>query len=381
MLIYVIILIVLLFLIKKYDINENILGYGFSYITMLLVFVLVAGLRYKIGSDTLVYMDEYTYYPDLSQLFQYDFTETRYDFLWVFFCALCKSISGSYFFMQFIHAIIINSIYFYFIYKNTKYRFTALFIYFILGFLYFNTEILRESLAVAFFLLAIRFFYEKKWTKYYLLVLIASLFHSSALIVLLFPLLSKIKLNMHFIISLLVVAALASVIWGVFNEYIQLLYNISSIEDKADAYLNNDAFIYNFNGILYGLFTYVLIPLLCVLFYRKYFKDPIDVAPFIWLYIAFGIFIVFNNTIFTRFQNYLFFPFIIFFSNLWNESRENKERIIIQPIQVMTLFFLLLFGSYYNYFKMDVTETTYIYQRYIPYHSILQNEFTIENNL
>jgi hypothetical protein len=348
---------------------------------MLLVFVIVAGLRYKIGSDTLAYMKEYEYYPDLSQLFQYDFSETRYDFLWVFFCALCKSISSSYFFMQFVHALIINSIYFYFIYKNTNYRFTALFIYFILGFLYFNTEILRESLAVAVFLLAICSFYEKKWTKYYLLALIASLFHSSALIVLLFPLFSKIKLNKYFIISLLVVAVLASVIWNFFNEYIRLFYIISSIEDKADAYLNNDAFLYNFNGMLYGLFTYVLIPLLCVFFYRKYFKDPVNVAPFIWLYIAFGIFIIFNNTIFTRFQNYLFFQFIIFFSNLLNESRQNRKRIFIQPIQVVTLFVLLLFGRYYNYFKLDITDSTYIYQRYIPYHSILTEESTPEREL
>lgn len=348
---------------------------------MLLAFILISGLRYKIGSDTLRYMDEYKYYPNLFELSDYRFSETRYDFLWVFFCSTCKTFSDSYFFMQFILAIMINSIYFYFIYKSTNYRFTGLLLYFVFGFLYFNTEILRESLAVAIFLLSIHFFYEKKWIKYYLLAFIAILFHSSAFIVLVFPFFSKVKFNKSFIISLVIIAMFAGVIWTLFNEYIQTFFFVQSVRTKAEAYLNNELYIYNLKGIIYGLFTYVFIPLLFIIFYKKHFNNEIKEAPFVWLYIALGIFIIYNNTIFTRFQNYLFFPFIMFLTRFFIEFQHNKKKVLFQPVLNLSLFVLLVFGKYYNYFKPDITETTYIYQRYFPYHSIITQKTTKEREL
>jgi hypothetical protein len=381
MTVYILILLILLVLVINYDINRSTLGYKISYIIMLVLFVCVSGLRYKIGSDTLSYMEEYKYLPNISQLFKSGVFDTRYDFLWVVFCAVCKSISDSFFFMQFLHALIINSIYFYFIYNNTKYRFTAIFLYYVLGFLYFNTEILRESTAIAIFLLSISSYYRKNWLRYYVLGFFSFLFHSSALIVIVFPFLSKIKFNKAFILSLLIVMIMAGLVWQLFSTNIDLFFIVASIESKSRAYLNNETYVSNFNGMVYGLITYMIVPLLAVFFHQKYLKTNVVEAPFIWVYLAIGIFIVYNNTIFTRFQNYLFFPFILFLSNLIIESYRRRRKILFHTIKVTGIFVLLIVGKYYNYFKPDITQTTYIYQRYIPYHSILTKETTREREL
>ncbi len=375
MIIYIFVLFILSYFIIRYDVMQKTSGYTFSYLFILLNFILIAGLRYKIGSDTLVYMEEYIEYPSLFDL-------ARYDILWVLFCAICKTISKSFFFMQFVQALIINCIYFYFIYKNTNYRFTALFLYFIFGFLYFNTEIMRESLAVAIFLLSLHSFYKKKWIRYFLLVIIASLFHSSALITLFFPLVHRIKISNFFFYSILILTLLSNVLWKLFNESIHYFFILSSsIESKASAYLDNDAFIYNFNGILLGIIIYVLLPLIFVFLAKKYEQTNIKESPFLWLYILFGIFVVFNNTIFMRFQNYLFFPFIIFLSNFFFESKKSLKYIFLRKTKIAILLLSLFIGRHYNYFKPDITETTYIYNRYFPYHSIITKKTTTEREL
>ncbi len=381
MYIYVFVFIILILLSIVYDAKKGIKGYKFSYIITFLIITVVAGLRYKIGSDTLAYMDEYKYYPDIFHLTNYNYKDIRDDVLWVVFCSLCKSISDSYFFMQFIHAFLINSVFFYFIYKNTKYRFTAVFFYYILGFLYFNTEILRESMAVSVFLISLSSFYKKKWVQYYILVTVATLFHSSALITFIFPLFIKIKFNKFFIISLITVTLLASVIWQLFNENIKYFFAISSIESKANIYLTNELYQYSLNGIIYGLFAYVFTPLICVLYFYKKNTGSSKQAPLIWLYISLGIFIIYNNTIFTRFQNYLFFPFIILLSNIFNNQETKKRDKLSQPFQFFALFLIILVTHYYNYFKLDITNNTYIYDRYTPYHSILTKKTTKEREI
>lgn len=378
MFIYLLTLIYILILVYNYDIRNHTFNYKLNFYIVFIVLVLISGLRYEIGSDTLVYMNEYQYLPDLISLDIKDFSELRYDPLWILFCATCKTITPNFFFLQLIHAIIINALLFRYIKKYALHRFTVILLYYILGFLYFNTEIMRESMAVGVFLLSLNSYQKRKWIKYICIVLFASLFHLSALITLLFPLIRQISLNKFFYVSLVGLGLGAGAIWTFFNEYIQLLFIFSSIESKAASYLQNSVYIYNFSGIIFSLISYVIIPLLCVLYYKKKKEISIEI-PFVWLYIALGIFVVFNNTIFFRLQNYLFFPFLIFVTNVFY-SFDYSKRIITSKINVLIIVILLLFSRNYNYFKLDVTDTNFIYERYFPYKSIISKESTPARN-
>jgi hypothetical protein len=349
-------------------------GYHFSWLLAFFSFVLLAGLRYKIGGDTIAYMNWYDDgVPTLSKMSLFntsDANETQFDYLWVAFCSFCGLFSTDYFFMQFVHALVINSVYFYFIYKSTNYRFTALLIYFCLGFLYFNTEIMRESLAIAIFLLSISSFYRRKWIHYYIFSIIAFLFHSSALLLFFLPFISKIKVNKFFFYSIFILIPLIGVIWNLFQENIKLLFIFSNIESKAEAYFN-DEYVPNINGIILMIFIYVIIPLLLTFLSNK--TDRKD-SPFIWLYIVFGILTVFNGVIFTRFQNYLFFPFIVWLADICFEIQiDYRPTLLGKKKLIILLIFMFFAGKHYTYFKED-DPGVYFYQRYLPYHSIITKQ-------
>ncbi|MBS1504558.1 MAG: EpsG family protein, partial [Bacteroidetes bacterium] len=109
---------------------------------MLIVLVCIAGLRYRVGGDTLSYIDEYDEIPYFSQLLKYNFIGSRWDPLWVVFSSICRSINPDFVFLQCIHALIVNTIIFRFIKRNTQYRFTGILLYYMFAYLYFNMEIL-----------------------------------------------------------------------------------------------------------------------------------------------------------------------------------------------------------------------------------------------
>lgn len=368
--IYFFIIVLLLIFVIRYDVMNYNLGYNFSFYLTLIFFILISGLRYKVGGDTLVYFEEYDWLPNFDELSRFDISNTRYDFLWILFSAFCKLFSKDYFFMQFVQSFVINCIYFYYIYKNSNYRFTALLLYFVFGFLYFNTEIMREAMAVAIFLLSLKFYFNKKWIWYYCLALIAFFTHSSALILFFFPFASVFKINNTFFYSILIIAILSGVIWQLFNSYINMFLLTTSIEIKAEAYLNNQEYTSNLNGILLNMMTFVIIPLVFV-FYAKRVYDSVIEVPLLWLYIILGVFTIFNATIFSRFQNYLFFPYIVFLSNLLHDLKYTQKPIVLRGVKITLILLLLFVGRYYSYFSYEPNGRDYMYQRYFPYNSII----------
>lgn len=373
--IYFLILFFLFFLSFQFDVRKKKTGFRFFWYLSFVIIVLVAGLRYKVGGDTFVYMNGYKDYPTFSQFSSFDFKSAPYQFGWYLFCAICKFFSKSYFFMQFIHALIINLIFFNFIYKYVHFRFLGLIIYFGFGFLYFDTEIMRESISVGIFLIALDSFYRKNWVRYYLLIGLAICFHISALFLLIFPFFSSIKLNKTFFISLLIALVMAGAIWREFNEYINYLNAISSIEKKANTYLNSD-YTSNLNGVIRSIFTYFFVPFLFAIFAFRNSDRVFREIPLVWIYILFGIFSIFNVVVFVRFQNYLFFPFLAFIANLcFNVSERNKLKpILLKNLRIMMLFLMLFFGRYYHFFTIDLYGNSYFYQRYFPYYSIITEQ-------
>jgi len=368
--IYLLVLLYLIFFLIQYDVLQKKARFKFFYITALLIFILVAGLRYCVGLDSMNYSDSYFAMPKWFELGTFDFSSSRYDFLWIIFCAFCKLFSNDYYFMQFIHATIINSAYFFIIYKFTKYRFTALFFYYILGFLYLNTEIIRESLAIAVFLFAISAFYNKKWINYYVVTTISILIHSSAIFTLFFPFLYKIKPNKYFAISLAVSFFVCILLWQNYEVFTKYFYFISDAERKVETYIVGGT-VYNLNGIIFAVFGRVIVPIIFII-YAKTNTFVIKHSPFLWLYILLGIFIAYNSVIFERFQNYLFFPFIFFLVDFFAQLYKQQK---LRLVKISLFFLLITVPVVYRYSGRESRLIdTYFYQRYFPYYSILDKQ-------
>ena len=77
----------------------------------------------------------------------------------------------------------------------SKHPFSVILIYYCsFTFIEFNFELMRETIAVAIFLMyGIKYYLSKKWIKYYLIVLLAYSFHPSAMMMFLLPLIRNLK--------------------------------------------------------------------------------------------------------------------------------------------------------------------------------------------
>ena len=88
--IYLFIFMYLLICVILYDVYERKLHLRANYIVLYFLFTLIAGLRWRLGVDTVNYMNFFQYeMPPLSQLSIEYITESRYQPFWLLLNAVC----------------------------------------------------------------------------------------------------------------------------------------------------------------------------------------------------------------------------------------------------------------------------------------------------
>ncbi|PXV62188.1 EpsG-like putative glucosyltransferase [Dysgonomonas alginatilytica] len=359
---YLILFIITLLAVIQYDLGGH-KGYRRIVWYFLFIYViLLIGLRYKVGVDTLNYMDYYSYLPDLFTIKSDDWSYFAYQPLYLLLCALSRSISGDFVWFQLIHTIILNLCVFYFISKNTKYKFTGLLVYFYMYFLYFNTEILKESLAVCVFMLNYKNIEDKKWLKYYFGVFVSLLFHLSAIILIFYPLIKIMRFGWRYFIA---VGFFLVIIVNI-GPYLTLLENFEKVGDKANTYISfNEIGAMNMNWVILNLMQLTFFPMI-VLFFQKYIlKEDVKFESLVCMHALLGIGVAFYQIIFSRFTNYTMPFYALFLVNFFYSVHFKTQFRKLALIACISLW-LFLYGYYYmggnNYFRM--------YQAWIPYSTI-----------
>jgi hypothetical protein len=156
------------------------LGVFFS----LLFIVALNGFRYNVGTD-------YESYKTIFEIIAIDgfvITEPGYYLI----NKLFQNFKDGYIYVFFIFSLLTYLILFYTLLRE-KILFWGLFFSFAFGFVFLSNNIIRQALVIPIFFYAIRFIYEKKITYYLLSVLICSLFHYSALLLIPFFWIYKIN--------------------------------------------------------------------------------------------------------------------------------------------------------------------------------------------
>ena len=306
--IYIVVFLLLLIPVVRYDWMVKAGGEKGWYYFNLLVLILFAGLRYRIGGDTLLYMGMFEECPKLQDLKYFDFASAQYNPLWYILNGLSRSIYDDFFLFQLIHAFIVNVSFFHFFRKYCpRYYFTAILLYYIGYFCYFNMEVLRESLCVSVLLWATTFLLSRRWVPYYALCLIALLLHYSAAIMLLFPFLYIFKRPscLWEIVILVVVVVCMSVV----NLPVLLLEMFGINEQLTtliSVYMDDQR---NIVGIISEFLNYL--PILVCIWVRERYSIVEDRD---FTFIVMGTVVVYglamNLGILNRFINY-FVPFII----------------------------------------------------------------------
>lgn len=312
--------------------------------------ILLMGLRYRVGIDTINYMNNFNHAPSLSSIWNTDFTTSRFEPGYMILCAFCKDLIGEYWLVQLIHSIVLIFCTFTFLYRYCFNVFVGIFVFLIVAWLYFNTEVIRESFAISIFLLNYENLKNKNWGKYYLYCLLSISFQYSAIILLFFPLFSNFKLNKWFIIcciGLLFIFPIADTI----SKYI----TIASISSRIDKYLAN-ADTLNLNWRLANLIkTFLAIGAYII---AKKYNIKSSFEPYILLYIFLSIGAFSIPIIFSRFCNYELIFLTVYCANIISLKR-------LSHIVRLSLI-CLIFISYTHYY-------TKMWSCWIPYVSIFQN--------
>ena len=343
--------------------------YFFSYI----VLVSIAAFRYRVGGDSLGYFDEYSSYPTMSDIFTTDFSSMRYQPLFYLFAAVCKLFGDNFFYFQLFHAIFINLIIFLFLKRYSQYKFAAILLYYLLYYLYFNMEILRESLSVCIFLIAVQYLINKSYIRYYILIIIAYFLHSSAIFLFVLPVfvyfLNKNKL--YFILLLLGVIILYMYVISNRKDILHIIPPKLAL--KMFGYISRDLTsigtmaIYLLKGLGLSLFLWV----------EK--GNPVKkniFVPFIWI----GLLVFLLSPIiygFNRIINYFSIIIIVFIINTFSLVPIIKRKV--NQISTFSLSFaLFIFLSLQcKYLTNDTSRfvpNTRFYNRYFPYESIFSGE-------
>lgn len=398
--IYLVIFFLLIALIYHYDYRKNSLYKNWWYYILLIIFILISGLRYRLGFDTINYELGYPKLPNLSNYFLYDFEDTRYGRGFIFLVSIAKSISDEFFILQFLHAFILNVLLFNFFKKYSPYIFSCILLYYACDYLYFNFMILRESLAVVIFLYAFQFILNKKWLKYYFWCFIAILFHPSAAFVLFLPIFrfkifnNFFSLNKTFLITSTCFFLIGIYIAAVFFDAIQLL-EMEDVDNYIDRYggsLEGEGIfgrsLKYFILIIVQVFLYPLIILFVIkkkpkLFYLLYndgkskeiYTKTYDYRIILCLSIYVSLISLFVP-ILLRFNNYLI-PFVwIGLANIYIPIFKRFKTYALNKYVFSFLFiFPLLFVNIYGTFFAN-SQSSSIPPRiqYYPYTSILNPE-------
>ncbi|MCH5226494.1 MAG: EpsG family protein [Muribaculaceae bacterium] len=355
------------------------------WILICLYLILLAGLRYHLGEDTLYYDEFYQRIPPLNHFSTSQLKGERFSIGFMVTASFFKMLTDEFTVFQLFVSIIINTAFFYFFYKNCKNIFFAALVYYIYSYIFMAFLQIREALSVSIILLAWPFFVQKKWLQWYLLTFFATFFHLSANIMYFLPLIYLPGVKNFFIFGkrtlfiCIGVAVLGLIVQRFFFQYLQIFSFSEAIGERVDMY--KDTFfagqILNIKGIIATIIEYILYPIIALYFMRREGEkenyktgfNPEKAMVLINTYITiFSIFIF----IIQRFTNY-FFPFVIVILSNWVFSLIplNDKKI---RLSFLTWFFIFLpmfaLHSYSLAFsKINKSGSLRTYTLYYPYSS------------
>lgn len=315
--------------------------------------ILLMGLRYRVGIDTLNYIDKYDTSPTFKELFQIDFSTTRFEPGYLFLCSLCRSITHDFWLLQLVHSLLLTTSVYIFIYKNTYNPFSGIAIYIVLCWLYFNTEIIRESLSISIFLFNYENYKNRRWIKYYLLSLLSICFQYSAIITLFFPLVRLIKFNLLYVAGCIMILGITP-----YLENINQLIEVASVANRIDEHIGS-AETLNMNWRVANMIRYAFVPIYALMMSR-YTHNNSEFTSVILVSILFGIGAFAIPIIFSRLANYTLPFVVVYVANTleWvSKSKLLKNSLLLLIICSQLLYYREMFNAWYPYESIFTQQT------------------------
>lgn len=340
--------------------------------------ICLSGFSYGLGGDKFAYMQYYEEYPDsLSEAGEFiwlEFMAKGHMPLWTLVNIFAKSVFGSFYAVQIIESVAINVAVCFIVSKYTHRFFLFLLVYFFtLQYFIFNTEVMREGVAQAFALIGMYGWMNGKKWLYIITLVIAVLFHPSALTILIFPLM-RFKVSLSTIIYGLITAFL---IW--FLSDLLLGKVILSVAGGLGAMVQKVLFYSikasNIFGFTRSVFTYLIFPLI-IMYTAVQYEENDELKKqkeqMMAFALALGI-IVCSFTGFIRLYNSVRIFYLIMMTDfIYSMFKQRKHLIIRLSTLAGTIFLIGL-----QYMTPYKTTNTRFYDYFFPYTCILNEDKSV----
>lgn len=203
---------------------------------IILVLVLISGFRdlTYIGGDEAVYRIEFkaiSYNPDMVN-------NLDKEFVFYYIIYILTLISSNSQILIFICALITNILIVLTLYKYSKHFTFSLFLYISLGMYFTSFNIMRQYLALSICFWAIRYIFDKKTIKYCICILIASLIHSSAIILIPIYFICRLLQFKNKYWLFLMITIIIAIFFDKFMGMLQSFSNNNLYSNYADWYFN-----------------------------------------------------------------------------------------------------------------------------------------------
>lgn len=298
-------------------------------ILVFLIFAFVSGVRWKVGVDYIEYLNNYLSVQK-SGLTTID-KESGFEYLTLILAKLNIHFSFYFGFLAFLQIFFI-----YRAFKDERYLYPFIGIVIVFGSEYINwMNGIRQTLAATMFVYSIQFINKRKFFHFSVIILLASLMHTSALILFLFYFIPQKDYFKNRILVFVLIAI--TMYFGNNNSWIYSLKNLGSILDLLNyenISTNLDSIIEEKQIRLFGPRRFVLlfITILIILFSKKlksYYK----------------------NTLFLSYYNYSILGFLLY--NLL----QNTHHLFIRPLYYLIIFNVIV--SSYLLFYLKTNFRTY----------------------
>lgn len=371
MLPYIILLLLVSVGIIKGD-EENRINKKQWYRILCFILLFFTCFHYRLGCDAIEFQDElYPTFPTLDKLKLKELFNLGSEPFVVLLCSVSKTIWDDYLLFQIIHGLFVNIVLMSFFWKNARYPFVAVLIFFTFAYYNYNFEIQRQSIALCIFLLIEKYIHQKKYLKYYLGAMIAIGFHYSGVVFLLLPFIKDIKIN-KLSISLLCVSLVGLYFVG---RYLQSIPEIALLQFSPDisaklSVYTDESRSAGESGILnlYILISKVIIPFTLVLLGKKYLDEKYHV--YLFLFLLFSVSTVVSIPILSRFADY-FTPFyIVMLSNYIYTISKVKKQPLLSSIRLFVILIFFTFNFYSWFMTKSYNPKIRNYVKIYPYSSV-----------
>ena len=294
--------------------------------------ILILGLReITIGTDLVNYIP---FYEKCIKFKELVFLSSRFEVGYILLNIVIGGISGnSYVFLFIVAAISLIPIG-YIVYKYSKKPFLSFIIYLAFDFYSFLFSGLRQGIAFGITFFSYKYIRERKPIKFIICIVIASLFHKSAIIFLPAYWLAKIKMSKKsiiiFVATFIITFLFRSQIMGIFIKLFSEDYSI----------VKTNSFTYLFCAIITLVFG--------IVFYKQMIKNNKYSSQYFIFIMMSVIFLIFTSvgTNMLRISNYYYLFIILFLPEVLDSIEDKKTELLIEYIMFIAL--IIVFNIYTN---------------------------------